>query len=83
MRTKGEQRRRKWFVPFHRNLLNSFDYHQLRQVLIKLVVRLSVDKTRICGVEVEARGISQRGGVKVFSERMLHGLEKMTAICGA
>jgi hypothetical protein len=27
-------------VPFHRNLLNSFEQHQLRQVLIKLVVRL-------------------------------------------
>jgi hypothetical protein len=25
MQTKGEQRRRKGFVPFHRNLLNSFD----------------------------------------------------------
>jgi len=26
--------------PFHRNLLISFDYGQLRQVLVKLVVRL-------------------------------------------
>jgi hypothetical protein len=40
MRTKGEQRRRKGFIGFSRNLLISFDYGQLRQVLMKLVVRL-------------------------------------------
>ena len=39
-RPKGEQRRRKRFIGFSRNLLISFDYGQLRQVLIKLVVRL-------------------------------------------
>src|SRR5207245_7973703 len=39
MRTKGEQRRRKGFIGFSRNLLISLDYGQLRQVLIKLVVR--------------------------------------------
>jgi hypothetical protein len=39
-RTKGEQRRRNGFIRFGRNLLISFDYGQLRQVLIKLVVRL-------------------------------------------
>jgi hypothetical protein len=40
MQTKGEQRRRKGFIGFSRNLLISFDYGQLRQVLMKLVVRL-------------------------------------------
>jgi hypothetical protein len=40
MRTKAEQRRRKGFIGFSRNLQISFDYGQLRQVLIKLVVRL-------------------------------------------
>ena len=40
MRTKGEQRRRKGFIGFSRNLLISSDYGQLRQVLMKLVVRL-------------------------------------------
>jgi hypothetical protein len=40
MRIKGEQRRRKGFIRFSRNLLISFDHAQLRQVLIKLAVRL-------------------------------------------
>ena len=39
-RTKVEQRRRKGFIRFSCNLLISFDYGQLRQVLMKLVVRL-------------------------------------------
>ena len=40
MRTKGEQRRRKGFIGFSRNLPISFDYGQLRQVLMKLVAQL-------------------------------------------
>jgi hypothetical protein len=39
-RTKVEQRKRKGFIRFSRNLLISFDYGQLRQVLMKLGVRL-------------------------------------------
>jgi len=40
MRTKGGQRRRKGFIGFSRNLLISFDYGQLQQVLMKLVAWL-------------------------------------------
>jgi hypothetical protein len=47
MRTKGEQRRRKGFIGFSRNLLISFDYGQLRQVLIKLVVRLLTEMLEV------------------------------------
>ena len=49
MRTKGEQRRRRGFIGFSRNLLISFDYGQLRQVLMKLVVRLL---TEMLGVRI-------------------------------
>ena len=47
MRTKGEQRRRKGFIRFSRNLQISFDYGQLRQVLIKLVVRLLTEMLEV------------------------------------
>src|SRR5437660_5663696 len=47
MRTKGEQRRRKGFIGFSRNLLISFDYGQLRQVLMKLVVRLLAEGLQV------------------------------------
>jgi hypothetical protein len=47
MRTKGEQRRRKGFIGFSRNLLISFDYGQLRQVLMKLVVRLLTEMLEV------------------------------------
>ena len=47
MRTKGEQRRRKGFIGFSRNLLISFDYGQLRQVLMKLVVRLLTEGLQV------------------------------------
>lgn len=38
-----------------------------------------VDKTRICGVQIEVRGISQRGGLKLFSDRMGQGLRGIIA----
>jgi len=47
MQTKGEQRRRKGFIGFSRNLLVSFDYDQLRQVLMKLVVRLLTEMLEV------------------------------------
>ena len=47
MRTKGEQRRRKGFIGFSRNLPISFDYGQLRQVLMKLVARLLTEMLEV------------------------------------
>ncbi len=41
------QRRRKGFIGFSRNLLISFDYGQLRQVLMKLVVRLLTEGLQV------------------------------------
>lgn len=41
--------------------------------------RVSVDKTCIYGIQIEVRGISQRGGLKLFSERIQQGLSEIVA----
>jgi len=45
--------------------------------------QVSVDKTRIYGVEIEVRGISQRGGLKLFSDRIKLDLETIVRAANA
>jgi hypothetical protein len=47
----------------------------LGQVL--LFEQVSVDKTRIYGVQIEVRGISQRAGLKLFSTGLQRGLSEI------
>jgi len=82
MRTKGEQRRRSGSSRSSQ-LAEFLDYHQLRQVLIKLVVRLSVDKTRICGSKSRLGEYLSEGELRFLVRGCYMVLEKMTAICGA
>ena len=42
-----------------------------------LFEQISVEKTRIHGVQMEVRGISQRGGLEGFSDKMRQGLSEI------
>ncbi len=47
LRTKGEEGRRTRLAPIRHNLLNSFDWRQLRQDVITLMARLLTEETPI------------------------------------
>jgi len=75
LRTKGEQRRRKGFIGFSRNMLISFDYGQLRQVLMKLVVRLLTEMLEVRILPGEPTPLScnelrTRSGNSAFREKI-------------
>jgi len=54
-------------------------YQRLPLGQVVLFERIDIDKTRICGVQIEVRGISQKGGLRAFSERMRSELTDMLA----
>lgn len=44
---------------------------------VDLFERISIDETQIYGVQIEVRGISQKGGLTSFSKEMCSGLTKL------